>query len=81
MGEIKRLDINEGWAHSGIIQAGDLYYLGYCIGNVGGSIEEQINGAFTTWNIAFLWLALHWKVLSKWIVYSEMSGISRLLIS
>ncbi len=46
MGEIKRLDINEEWAHSGIIQAGDFYYLGYCVGNVGGSIEEQINGAF-----------------------------------
>ncbi len=46
MSEIKRLDINENWAHSGIIQAGDFCYLGYCVGNVGGSIEEQINGAF-----------------------------------
>ena len=43
---IERYDISEEWAHSGIIKAGDFYYLGYCVGNVGGNIEEQINGAF-----------------------------------
>ncbi len=46
MSEIKRFDINEDWAHSGMIQAGDFCYLGYCVGNVGGTIEEQIRGAF-----------------------------------
>ncbi len=40
------MDVQEEWAHSGIIQAGDFCYLGYCVGNIGGSIEEQINGAF-----------------------------------
>ena len=43
---IERYDISEEWAHSGIIKAGDFYYLGYCVGNVGGTIEEQVNGAF-----------------------------------
>ena len=43
---IERYDINEDWAHTGIIKAGDFYFLNYCVGNVGGSIEEQINGAF-----------------------------------
>lgn len=43
---IERFDVNEEYAHSGIIKAGDFYYLGYCVGNVGGTIEEQINGAF-----------------------------------
>lgn len=43
---IERYDVNEDWAHSGIIKAGDFYYLGYCVGNVGGTVEEQINGAF-----------------------------------
>ena len=46
MSEIVRMDVNEEWAHSGIIKAGDFYYLGYCVGNTDGTIEEQINGAF-----------------------------------
>lgn len=46
MAEIERYDVNEEWAHSGIIKAGDFCFLGYCAGNVGGTIEEQINGAF-----------------------------------
>ena len=46
MGEIERYDVSEEWAHSGIIKAGDFCFLGYCVGNVGGTIEEQINGAF-----------------------------------
>lgn len=43
---IERYDINEQCAHTGIIKAGDLCFLNYCVGNVGGSVEEQINGAF-----------------------------------
>lgn len=46
MSEILRYDVNEEWSHSGIIKAGDFCFLNYCVGNVGGSIEEQINGAF-----------------------------------
>lgn len=46
MKEIKRHDVNEDWAHSGIIQAGDFCFLNYCVRNVGGTIEEQVNGAF-----------------------------------
>ena len=43
---IKRGDVNEEWAHSGYVVAGDFMYLGYCVGNVGKTVEEQINGAF-----------------------------------
>lgn len=43
---IERYDVNEQWAHSGIVKAGDYCFLSYCVGNVGGTIEEQINGAF-----------------------------------
>ena len=46
MSEIERYEINEQWAHSGIVKAGDFCYLSYCVGNIGGTIEEQINGAF-----------------------------------
>lgn len=46
MSGIIRKDVNEEWAHSGIIKAGDFCFLNYCVGNVGGTIEEQINGAF-----------------------------------
>lgn len=46
MRDIIRLDVNENCAHAGIIKAGDFCFIGYCVGNVGGTIEEQINGAF-----------------------------------
>ena len=46
MSEIERYEIHEEWAHSGIIKAGDFCFLGYCVGNLGGTVEEQINGAF-----------------------------------
>ncbi len=45
MGEIERFDVNETWAHAGIVKAGDFYFLSYCVGNIGQSIEAQINGA------------------------------------
>lgn len=46
MSSIIRRDVNEDWAHTGIIKAGDFCFLNYCVGNVGGTVEEQINGAF-----------------------------------
>lgn len=46
MSWIIRGDVHEEWAHSGIVQAGDFYFLSYCVGNVGGTVEEQVNGAF-----------------------------------
>lgn len=48
MDGIERRDVNDGWAHSGIVRAGDFCFLSYCVGNVGGTVEEQINGAFHT---------------------------------
>ena len=47
MTNIERHDISENWAHSGIIKAGDFCFLSYCVGDVNGTIEEQINGAFS----------------------------------
>ena len=46
MGHIRRSDVNEDWAHAGIVEAGDFVFVSYCVGNVGQSIDEQINGAF-----------------------------------
>ncbi len=46
MSTIIRSDVNEEWAHSGIIKAGDYCFLSYCVGNAEGSVEEQVNGAF-----------------------------------
>ena len=46
MSEIIRKEISEDWDHSGIVKAGDYCFLNYCAGNVGGTVEEQINGAF-----------------------------------
>lgn len=57
---IERYDINEEWAHTGIIKAGDYCFLNYCVGNVGGTVEEQINGAFDEMErrLAFVGLTL-----------------------
>jgi len=46
MREITRSDVNNEWAHSGIVEAGDFVYISYCVGNIGQPIENQINGAF-----------------------------------
>ena len=46
MSGIVRKDVCTQWAHSGIIKAGDYCFLSYCVGNVGGTVEEQVNGAF-----------------------------------
>lgn len=43
---IKRSDVNKDWAHSGVIEAGDFVFVGYCVGNMGKGIKEQIEGAF-----------------------------------
>ena len=32
MSEIERFDINENWAHTGIMKAGDFYFLSYVSG-------------------------------------------------
>lgn len=45
MSEIIRSDVNEEWAHSGIVEAGDFVFINYCVGNIGQPIENQINGA------------------------------------
>ena len=46
MSEIERYEVNEQWAHTGLVKAGDFCYLSYCVGNIGQPIENQINGAF-----------------------------------
>jgi enamine deaminase RidA (YjgF/YER057c/UK114 family) len=44
--EIKRTDVSDEWAHSGIVEAGNCAFISYCMGNEGQSIENQINGVF-----------------------------------
>ena len=45
MREIKRSDVYEENAYSGIVEAGDFVFINFCVGNLGQSIEKQINGA------------------------------------
>lgn len=44
-GDIVRGDINLEYAYSGTVEAGDFVYLSFCVGNVGGTVEEQVEGA------------------------------------
>ncbi len=45
MSGIIRHDVNEEYAYSGVVEAGDFVFLSFCVGNVGQSIEMQIEGA------------------------------------
>jgi 2-iminobutanoate/2-iminopropanoate deaminase len=45
MGEIIRHEVSEDMALSGIVEAGDLIFLSFCVGNVGQSVEMQVEGA------------------------------------
>ena len=45
MNRIIRLNVNEEYAYSEIVEAGDFVFLNFCVGNVGGTIEEQVHGA------------------------------------
>lgn len=45
MSNIIRCDVNDEEAQSGYVEVGDFVFLSYCVGNVGKSVEEQINGA------------------------------------
>ncbi len=45
MERIIRKDVNEENAYSGYVEAGDFIFLSFCVGNVGKSVERQIEGA------------------------------------
>jgi len=47
MSAIKRIEVDEYWADSTIIEAGNYVFIGYCMGNEGQTIEKQIEGAFS----------------------------------
>lgn len=46
MDRIVRTELNEEWAHAGIVEAGGFVFLSYCMKNEGQPITHQINGAF-----------------------------------
>ena len=45
MSSIKRVQTDEFWADSTVIEAGDYVFVGYCMSGEGKPIEDQINGA------------------------------------
>ena len=49
MSEIIRMNLDNrlanDYAYSEVVAAGDWVYLTFCVGNVGGSVEEQVHGA------------------------------------
>ena len=45
MNGIKRNGVSEENAWSEIVEAGGFVFLSFCVGNVGQSVEKQINGA------------------------------------
>ena len=42
---IDRIEIDEQWAHSAVVCAGDFAFISYCMKNEGQTIENQIHGA------------------------------------
>lgn len=65
----KRIEVDEFWVDSTIIEAGDYVFIGYCMGNEGQSIEEQIEGAFTTLEnrLAMVWYPVRKAFTSDFI--------------
>ena len=55
MSEIKRIEVDDFWADSTIIEAGDYVFVGYCMANEGKSIEEYANSFEAGDSITF-WL-------------------------
>ncbi|GIP29395.1 hypothetical protein J23TS9_45250 [Paenibacillus sp. J23TS9] len=45
MSEIIRYEVSEELANSGFVEAGDFIFLSFCVGNVGGTVGEQVEGA------------------------------------
>ncbi len=45
MKQLVRHELNEENAFSGCIEAGDYVFLSFCVGNVGESVERQVEGA------------------------------------
>lgn len=49
MGEIIRMNLDDksanDYAYSEVVVAGDWVYLTFCVGNIGGSVEAQVQGA------------------------------------
>jgi enamine deaminase RidA (YjgF/YER057c/UK114 family) len=42
---IVRSNVNEDYAYSEIVEAGGFVFLSFCVGNVGGTVEQQVEGA------------------------------------
>lgn len=38
MGEIIRHELNEEWAHAGLVEAGGFVFVSYCVGNLGQAV-------------------------------------------
>lgn len=45
MSEIKRYNVNQDYAWSEMVEAGDFVFINFCVGNVGQPFEAQVNGA------------------------------------
>ncbi|MCG7285773.1 RidA family protein [Cellulomonas sp. ACRRI] len=48
MDAITRHEIHEGWAHAGMVEAGGLVFVSYCVGRTTGTTAEQVHGALDT---------------------------------
>ena len=46
---IERYDVNENWAHTGIIKAGDFYFISYCVGNIDSLLKRRLTVRLTRW--------------------------------
>lgn len=43
---MKCYEIDENWADSAVVEAGDFVFVGYCMDREGESVENQMEGAF-----------------------------------
>jgi len=53
MSEIKRAELSEEWAHSGIVEAGGYIFISYCMENEGQSVENEASPRQAAGNFQF----------------------------
>ena len=77
MSHISRTELDEEWAHAGIVEAGGFVFISYCMKNEGQPIENQINGAFDVLNDRLASVALTMESVVKMdCLFKNISDLS-----
>lgn len=79
MNHISRTELNEEWAHAGVVEAGNFVFISYCMKNEDQPVENQINGAFDVLNDRLASVGLTMRSVVKMdCLFRDISDLSYL---